>query len=801
MCQAKTLTIPTILMLLFCGMLNSFAQVIGESEAPDRPSQRWLPLPISEENGVDLSERARLLQQLRDMVSSKAGNGSDDSSQPKLSEKQLQQMEKALEDMREQVGEDKLPNLESIPKEWIDQALSDPIVREQARKLLEQYARDRKLAPDRTPRDVDGVPFPKRQPNDKTRSHNTSPNKQSNANANADPNRTANSNVDSDPLTKSQNVPLPNKTANNQPAISPDSEVASDVTTPRGEAPRGKSPNGDAAKGLTPKGQISNDQAPTNQMPVDRAPDGRAPVDRAPDGQASDDQARDGQASDVGIDAPSPPALPDALRIQALRQLFEKLKSIEGQRPTEISSPQKSSNSTAPNSSPSTNNPSTNNPRTNNPRTTSPSNENPRNSNGSSSNPAARSNPSSSQRNSINNDSSKEMTPSPTQPDWPPRDGGKDPILDPSAVMPQSGTTSSTRPDMGRPKQSEPTEPTTKPSSGLRASPLTHTPSSQTPGSKAPSSQLPRAGSNSQTRNGWPTSPSASDPSSGRSNSNFAPEVDLKTQLERDGLGRALQSIVEKTLKEQGESPVNSNSKSRKTEKNTATSTAVPPTNQVSQNQTSQSRPQSRPQSSNGIAGNSPAERVPSVSRGSQNPNSSSSRTGIRDMATQLWDAVQSPPSESSSSSAAGSGTTDSGLGGSGFGWSGQLLLLLAVCGLGIVLMLLLARKRVELAKAAREADANVAREILTEGIRTRADVVRAFHRFVLRRAQPVATWWNHRYVARRLTESSPQLKSVILDLASVYEHARYLPPEVALSSDEIARVQAALKQCAACSV
>jgi hypothetical protein len=78
---------------------------------------------------------------------------------------------------------------------------------------------------------------------------------------------------------------------------------------------------------------------------------------------------------------------------------------------------------------------------------------------------------------------------------------------------------------------------------------------------------------------------------------------------------------------------------------------------------------------------------------------------------------------------------------------------------------------------------------------------VRAFHRFVLRRAQPVANWWTHRYAASRLTETSPQLRSVISDLANVYEHARYLPPEVALTSDEIDRVQAALKQCATCSV
>ena len=176
--------------------------------------------------------------------------------------------------------------------------------------------------------------------------------------------------------------------------------------------------------------------------------------------------------------------------------------------------------------------------------------------------------------------------------------------------------------------------------------------------------------------------------------------------------------------------------------------------------------------------------------------------SGLRDLAAQFWGAIRSTPGENSGGASAGSTNfAGGGLGEFGFAWSGRIWLLLALVLVGIAMLLLIARKRIELAVAAREAEADLAKEILTEGIRTRADVVRAFHRFVLRRAQPVATWWNHRYVASKLSEASPQLKTVISDLASVYEHARYLPPEVSLTSDEIDRVQAALKQCAACSV
>lgn len=133
-----------------------------------------------------------------------------------------------------------------------------------------------------------------------------------------------------------------------------------------------------------------------------------------------------------------------------------------------------------------------------------------------------------------------------------------------------------------------------------------------------------------------------------------------------------------------------------------------------------------------------------------------------------------------------------------GFNWQGTVWVFSLLALIALALFFLLARKRIVLAAAAREAEAKVAKELLADGIRTRADVVRAFHRFVLRRAQPVANWWTHRYAALRLTESSPQLTHVLTDLATVYERARYLPPHVELSSEDLDRVQVALAQCAA---
>ena len=170
---AKLMTVLSVCIVLggsplsfFSGSTNAIAQPPNTKEA-DRPTQRWLPPPQGD--GADLSKQAQLLQQIRDLISSDAQKGATDRPLPKLTEEQLREMEKALESMRDLIGEDKLPNLESIPKEWIDQALSDPILRKQAQQLLEQYARDRKLpqSSDRTPRNSQGVPLPRR-PSDRS---------------------------------------------------------------------------------------------------------------------------------------------------------------------------------------------------------------------------------------------------------------------------------------------------------------------------------------------------------------------------------------------------------------------------------------------------------------------------------------------------------------------------------------------------------------------------------------------------------------------------------------------------------
>jgi hypothetical protein len=280
-------------------------------------------------------------------------------------------------------------------------------------------------------------------------------------------------------------------------------------------------------------------------------------------------------------------------------------------------------------------------------------------------------------------------------------------------------------------------------------------------------------------------------------------DADINAQLERHGLGRALQSIVEKTMKEQGESntatsqPNNKNASSPpKANDNLGKNKAQPSTSTTSTPTANKAVPKNAE-----IARNNRTNAAPSVPRSNQNANAPSTMSSWGESANKFWGAIRSTPSERGGRSSSNAAGVSGGFGDLEFAWNWRAWLALAFVLLLSAMLLLLARKRVVLASAAKEAEAELAKEILTEGIRTRADVVRAFHRFVLRRAQPVANWWNHRYVAAKLSDASPQLRTVIGDLASVYEHARYLPPEVKLSSEEIDRVQTALKQCAASGV
>lgn len=86
--------------------------------------------------------------------------------------------------------------------------------------------------------------------------------------------------------------------------------------------------------------------------------------------------------------------------------------------------------------------------------------------------------------------------------------------------------------------------------------------------------------------------------------------------------------------------------------------------------------------------------------------------------------------------------------------------------------------------------------KVLKAGVKTREDVVRAYHNLVLRSSNSVANWWTHRYVAKQLSlEISPQLAVLLQEITNIYEEARYLPPECELDSSQIQCMESAIQQ------
>ncbi|MBC8113505.1 MAG: DUF4129 domain-containing protein, partial [Candidatus Saccharimonas sp.] len=88
--------------------------------------------------------------------------------------------------------------------------------------------------------------------------------------------------------------------------------------------------------------------------------------------------------------------------------------------------------------------------------------------------------------------------------------------------------------------------------------------------------------------------------------------------------------------------------------------------------------------------------------------------------------------------------------------------------------------------------------EIHPADIRTRRDVVRAFHQYALRPATPAPTWWTHREVERQVAATTPALQPTIQTLADLYEQARYLPDDTNFTPDQIGSARHALEQCEA---
>lgn len=84
----------------------------------------------------------------------------------------------------------------------------------------------------------------------------------------------------------------------------------------------------------------------------------------------------------------------------------------------------------------------------------------------------------------------------------------------------------------------------------------------------------------------------------------------------------------------------------------------------------------------------------------------------------------------------------------------------------------------------------------LPERLRSRADVVAAFHHVALNGSESTEPWWHHRRVLNDFTTRDPRRSEPIAELTEVYEQARYLPEDEALSENQLLKAEQALRQC-----
>ena len=131
---------------------------------------------------------------------------------------------------------------------------------------------------------------------------------------------------------------------------------------------------------------------------------------------------------------------------------------------------------------------------------------------------------------------------------------------------------------------------------------------------------------------------------------------------------------------------------------------------------------------------------------------------------------TQSPESASSSGNSSPEILPD--LGGVSFG-----SVILACLLVLVFVMALFIGPRI-LPKPSDETSEQVIASLLRQGIRTKQDVIRAFHQFALRPPHDTKHWWTHSRVVDSVADQYPQNSSRIRILSSLYEQARYLPDD-----------------------
>lgn len=149
---------------------------------------------------------------------------------------------------------------------------------------------------------------------------------------------------------------------------------------------------------------------------------------------------------------------------------------------------------------------------------------------------------------------------------------------------------------------------------------------------------------------------------------------------------------------------------------------------------------------------------------------------------------VDSVEPEAPSTSIMSNGLSGPDSGESGFS-PGLLAGVFIACG---VVFWLLQKKRVE----AQSQSAYSTLGPAPTNLKNRQDIVQAFHDLAARCPAVMADWWTHDRAAQALATSRPDVDDEVRQLARLYEQARYLPAESALSDEQLAAAKAAWLRC-----
>lgn len=139
--------VPTMLLLVI--FVADFA-VAQRSQPPNTPditeyrNQRWLPLPPGRSEAM--SEFERQLRNPSGAKNERAPSHSSGPSFPKLDAKDIEQLKDLIKQYSDQLPPDFVPpDMDGISSESISRALQDPEVLAKAKKLVEQYQKNKQL--------------------------------------------------------------------------------------------------------------------------------------------------------------------------------------------------------------------------------------------------------------------------------------------------------------------------------------------------------------------------------------------------------------------------------------------------------------------------------------------------------------------------------------------------------------------------------------------------------------------------------------------------------------------------------